>query len=75
MFDVWEEYLDSHSIDWVYTTKTVQNVLSNVCGYHCIVYLVLRARGYRPQDIMNIYTLDFVRNDELARCIINKLVE
>lgn len=51
----------------VHNTCTVQNILSSVCGYHCLFYAFHRVRGCTLMDILNTYYCeDAVKNDKMV---------
>lgn len=72
----WEDYLDSHSQrEWFYMNKTVQDLNSNACGYYAMLYIMLRSRGMRPQDILHLFSSShLIRNDLMVLCTVNKIV-
>jgi hypothetical protein len=66
LYAAWEDYLEKNSRhgEWIYINKTVQDPLSNACGYHAIYYLLARQEGRSPLNIMKDFSSsDFVNND------------
>ena len=64
----WEDYLEKNSRrgEWIFINRTVQDSLSNACGYHVIYYLLARQNGRSPNNILKDYTTDLVNNDILS---------
>ena len=53
-------------------TKTVNNIKrlqssnTKVCGQYCLFYLMCRCRGYSMKDITDIFSRDFILNDQFV---------
>ena len=57
-----ENFLNRRCREWTYNHVTVQHPASTVCGQHCIVYLVLRSRGYEMYEITRMLAKDINAN-------------
>jgi hypothetical protein len=47
-----------------YNTKQIQSLYSDVCGHHCIYYLLNKCRGKSMGTIVSRFTNDLRRNDK-----------
>ncbi len=47
-------------------TRTVQCWDSLTCGHHCLFYSYFRTRGVPMDSIMNLYSDDLKKNDEMV---------
>jgi hypothetical protein len=47
--------------------RCLQNVLSAVCGHHCIFYAYHRCRNYQMKDIIKLYQNDTTWNDHMVQ--------
>ena len=62
-----KHFMTSNCVSWTRNAKTVQNPLSDACGYHCIFYSVYRCLGYNMTSILNMYTAKLTYNDEIVK--------
>ena len=69
-----ETFLTMNSKCWFHNTKTIQDIFSDACGYHCIFYAVHRCIGFDMNSIVNMYTNDTVFNDAIAKKFLYKHV-
>jgi len=76
LWQTWENYLrdNSNKGQWFYTTKTVQNPLSSTCGYHCILYVLYRCRGFSAQNVLKLYSSNLDENDVFVVDAVHKLL-
>ena len=74
VYEEWENHLEnySHDKEWFYMSKTVQDLTSDACGYYAISYIMLRSRGKRPQDILNLFSHNLKSNDDLVLRYVNQ---
>lgn len=49
-----KRFLDFFGGEYIYVTVQTQEPFSSVCGQYCIFYMLLRARGYSLNTIMNM---------------------
>lgn len=47
-------------------TKRLQSSETRVCGQYCFFYLMCRCRGFSMKDITNLFTHDFMLNDQFV---------
>jgi hypothetical protein len=60
-------FLDNSSIRWTFNTKTVQYMLSDACGYHCIFFAIHRCVGFNMNTVVNMYTNNLLYNDSIVK--------
>lgn len=48
----------------IYNSNTVQHVLSKTCGHHCIYFVYHLGKGYKPNDIINLYSTTNTRAND-----------
>ena len=46
-------FLDSYSSSWIYNSKTLQSLISEVCSLWLLYYMLFRSRGCSLSDILN----------------------
>ena len=51
---------------WERNTQGLQDLFSAVCGHYCLYYLLLRSRGQRMKDIVQIFGTNTQENDALV---------
>lgn len=59
-------FLNKNSQSWIYNKKELQSNITAVCGEHCIFYLMHRTRGVNMHSIVNLFSLDKQKNDQLV---------
>ena len=47
-------FMNKHCLHWTYNTVRVQEEGSNVCGFHCIFYLIHRCAGHSMTDVTRL---------------------
>lgn len=52
-------------------TKQLQGLNTRVCGHYSLFYLMCRCRGFSMQEIIDIFTHDFIVNDQYVYDFIN----
>ena len=68
------EFVDFLPKKWTFNNRTVQNVISEYCGHHCIYYLCNRLKGQTMRKIVNTFGDDFVVNDAVVRDYVDEIV-
>ena len=61
-----ETFLNDNCLVWTFNTRQLQSIVSNMCGYYCIYFCLLRSRGFDMQKIVNTFTTDTGFNDILV---------
>lgn len=56
-----------------YSTKRVQDFMSNVCGQHCVFFLYHLSRGRDYSYLMKLYSKNYVKNDKMVELFVKKL--
>ena len=56
------KFLNDHCGECTYN-KTLQSILSNVCGKYCLAYLLFRCRNVPIKTFTNLFDTDLVAND------------
>ena len=57
----------------VHNTRQIQSLYSDVCGHHCIYFLIERCKGRSMKDIVDRFTDDPRRNDKYVSRIIKNI--
>ena len=71
---MYEEFVDFLPKKWTFNSRTVQDVISEYCGHHCIYYLCNRLKGQTMRKIVNTFDDDFVVKDALVREFVDHIV-
>jgi len=70
--------LEKWTRQWKYVVlnrQTLQNVTSKACGHYCLFYLKAKARGYRMQDFVQLFSRkDYVTNDHKVGDMLHHLI-
>jgi hypothetical protein len=53
-----KDYMNEHCVDWLFSAKQLQSVVSNYCDFYCCFYCVHRCRGVDLTRIVNSFTND-----------------
>ena len=61
-------FIKKHNLKLIYNKKKIQNSLSINCGKFCILYLLLRNRGFKMKKILKFFVNN--KNNDL---LINKI--
>jgi hypothetical protein len=69
-----EAFVNNNCSSWLCNTKTIQDLLSDACGYHCVLYAVRRCAGFDLRSIINMYTANTQFNDAIAKAFVRNLV-
>ena len=59
---MYEEFVDFLPKKLTFNSRTVQKVISEYCGHHCIYYLCNRLKGRTMRTIVNTFDDDLVRD-------------
>ena len=54
-------YLNKTCKSWKYNKKCLQGVFSNLCGYYCCLFLMIRSRNYSLKYFLSFYINLFFR--------------
>ena len=69
-----ESYMDTYSLaGWIYNSKTLQALFSNVCGHYCVYYILFRCRGVPMHAIVSDFTSNLTENDRSISRFIREL--
>jgi hypothetical protein len=49
-----------------YNSKVIQHVLSKTCGHHCIYFIYHLGKGYKPNDIVSLYSNSNLRANDYS---------
>ena len=63
------DFLDSHSSSWDYNSKTLQSLISEVCGHYTVYYILFRSRGCSLSEILTHFSNNFSLNDKLLSAL------
>ena len=48
-----EDFMDSHSSSWIYNLKTLQSLISHVCGHYIVYYILFRSHDCSLAEIVS----------------------
>ena len=66
-----ENYIRTFSRNYTSNKNQIQHLDSNACGYYCIYFILLKARGFKMSDINNLFSIvDFNLNDFLVSHVV-----
>ena len=68
------DFLDSHSSSWTYNSKTLQSLISEVCG-HYTVYYIFRSRGCSLSEILTHFSDNVSVNDKTVEHFIQNALK
>ena len=69
-----ESYMNTYSLSgWIYNRKTLQALLSNVCGHYCVYYILFRCRSVPLHVIVSDFTSNLTENDRSISRFIREL--
>ena len=69
-----ESYMNTYSLSgWIYNRKTLQALLSNVCGHYCVYYILFRCRSVPLHAIVSDFTSNLTENDRSISRFIREL--
>ena len=60
-------FLLQHGSRYIYNSKRLQNISSDICGQYCIYYILLREMGYSMGQVAKSFTNDLRMNDEIVK--------
>lgn len=63
------KHLEDNAFHWHYNPTILQHYSSNTCGKYCILFLLLRSRGYSFCSIVNFFTKQLRSNDKLVHSL------
>ena len=72
VFDL-QNFMDLNSRQWIYTNKTLQRLLSTVCGHYCVYYLLFRCRNVTLREIVSRFSSNLSENDYNVHRVVNDL--
>jgi len=61
-----KHFLENICKEWMYNTRELQSLDSNVCGHYCIYYLINRCRNIHMKTIVNRFTTKTLINDRFV---------
>ena len=65
-----ERYLNANCSSWTFNKKRLQSSISSFCGFYCVLFVVLRVRGF---DLNKLFKNDTGYNDWLVHLFVCKL--
>ena len=65
-----EQFMIRNSSVWIRNNVTLQDMLSDACGYHCVFFAVHRCVGFNMNAVVGMYTKNLTYND----CIVKQFV-
>ena len=65
-------YINSFSRSYKNNEFQIQHIDSNACGYYCIYFVLLKSRGFKLEDIINLFSkTNFKINDYLISHVVD----
>jgi len=59
-------YMDKHCVNWTYSKRQLQSVVSRFCGNYVVFYCAYRSIGYSLTAITSMFSNDTGLNDVLV---------
>ena len=69
------DFLDSHSSSWDYNSKTLQSLISEVCGHYTVYCILFRSRGCSLSEILTHFSSNVNLNDKTVEHFIQNLLK
>ena len=69
------DFLDSHSSSWIYNSKTLQSLISEVCGHYTIYYILFCSCSCSLSEILTHFSSNVSLNDKTVECFIQNLLK
>ena len=69
------DFLDSHSPSWDYYSKTLQSLISEVCGHYTVYYILFRSRGCSLSEILSHFSNNVSLNDKTVEHFIQNFLK
>ena len=69
------DFLDSHSSSWTYNSKTLQSLISEVCGHYTMYYILFHSRGCSLSEILTHLSNNVSLNDKTVERFIQNLLK
>ena len=69
------DFLDSHSSFWDYNWKTLQSLISEVCGHYTLYYILFHSRGCSLAEILTHFSDNVSVNDKTVEYFIQNLLK
>ena len=69
------DFLDSHSSSWTYNSKTLQSLISEVCGHYTVYYILFRSRGCSLSKILTHFSSNVSLNNKTVERFIQNLLK
>jgi hypothetical protein len=70
-----ESFLQRNSVTWTRNARTVQHLMSDTCGYHCVFFAVNRCVGFSMNSIVNMYTANLLHNDKIVMDFVRNYIK
>ena len=72
---VFVDFMGKHCVDWNYSQKCLQNIMSTTCGQYAVFFLHARANGLPLKKFMELFTKNQKENDTIVTTFINGLYD
>ena len=69
------DFLDSHASSWTYNSKTLQSLISEVCGHYTVYYILFRSRGCSLTEILTHFSDNVSVNDKTVERFVENLLK
>lgn len=57
-------FMDHHCDNWNYSSNTLQQLTSSTCGYYCILFVLMRCKGFSFRQFLKIFSNKATQNDQ-----------
>ena len=68
------DFLDSQSSSWIYNSKTLQSLISEVCGHYTKYCILFHLCGYSLSEILTHFSSNVSLNDKTVERFIQNLL-
>ena len=63
-------FMNRNCTRWLKNDLQLQSVISRFCGHYCVMYCLLRAKGFDIQRITSFYSRDTMLNDYMTHAFV-----
>ena len=70
-----EAFMDSYFSSWIYNSKTLQSLISHVCGLYTVHYILFRSCCCFLAEILSHFLSDVVLNDKTVERFVENLLK
>ena len=68
-----EDFLNNNTNAWKWNNQTIQGLNSTKCGQFSVLFILLKTIGFTFQQITNLFTNDYNKNDIIVQKLYDAL--